>query len=158
MPGRCIIYRKHYSLFQRHREMSATEAPEIVSPSPDWENHITEIVDATTTVGTVKLVDEASVEDCTFSLVEGKEDILLLLDKQNRVAGMCDTWYDETDYIPNEMKDQDGAVLHPETGEPLFEFKMTNSDYIPDGVYREYRYLPEHGNLQQTYNVTVDWY
>jgi len=122
------------------------------------EATIQKAVDSVHEVGSVRLIDESTADHYVFKLVEGQGETLLLMDKRKKVVGMCSEWYDDSDTIPEEHKDQDGIVQHPETQEPLMEFRLHEFPYLCDGTYREYRYLEDHGNLQATHAVDLEWF
>ena len=71
---------------------------------------------------------------------------------KNKVAGIVRDWYDDDDSIPIELKNKDGQVINEE-GEPLEEYKIFNNTSLKPGIYRTYKFLTDHGNLQKTYYV-----
>ena len=116
-----------------------------------------EQIDRIEHVARVRLVDEKTLDSYEFSLIEGNGDTFLLMDKRSKIVGMCGEWYDDSDTIPNDLKDSDGIVLHPDTQDQLMEFRVHKFPHLPDGIYREFHYLPDHGNLQATQAVEVEW-
>jgi len=161
---RFFIQAKHYSQLQGNMDLSG--AAEIKSSSPmllsmsnctsksdtidtidTKESYLAAIqdqIDQIIQVAQVRLVDEKTLDYYDFSLIEGRGDTFLLMDKRSKIVGMCGEWYDDSDHIPDDLKDSDGIVLHPETQDQLMEFRLHEFPHLAKGIYREFHYLPDH--------------
>jgi hypothetical protein len=67
-----------------------------------------------------------------------------LYNKNGVVVGYCNSWIDEDLEIPNEFKNNQNMVLHPETGARLTEYFVCSDspyhDLQTDNIYREFKY------------------
>lgn len=75
----------------------------------------------------------------TFMVSENK-----LYNKNGMIVGYCHSWIDEDLEIPNDFKNNENMVLHPETGAHLTEYFVCSDspyhDLQTDIIYREFKY------------------
>lgn len=87
-------------------------------------------------------------------VVEDDDKKILVNHKNNRVMGVYQKWVDPR--VPEGYKNKDGIVVDPDSGGELLEFTLFD---IPNGsparTYREYSYLPDHEELQETHEVEI---
>ena len=74
--------------------------------------------------------------------------------KKKEVAGFVRDWYD--DGIPDYFKNKDGQVID-NFGEPQSEFRIFDNTNIQPGIYRKYKFLYDHGNLQETHSIETSY-
>ena len=126
-------------------------------------NSLTENPLSGETIGSVRIVDDFSNITFTFSMIEkyntsGEGGIYYNLIYNNKLCGRAEDWYDDINQIPNSLKNNDNVVLNPEDNQPILSFIIDSNTHLPKNTYREYQYLEDLGNLQNTNIVAVDYY
>ena len=130
------------------------------------ENAIVDYVDEMIEIGDIELKDNDD-ESQIFSLVKipekinriydiDIETIILSYKKQKcKLVGYVNEWHDTQNELPNYLKNKDNIVTKPDSYEQLEEYQIFDNTYLKEGIYREYIFLEDHGNLQKTYNVNA---
>lgn len=116
----------------------------------------------------LKLVEENRLNNSLFATVKitnvhtQEEQVLRLMNddlgkslvsSNNKVVGEWRDWIEEGEEFPEELRNKDGIVLHPDTRDILYEFVVKDSSRLTNKIYREFDYLHEHGTLQCTNEV-----
>ena len=109
-------------------------------------------------IGNVSIKDEETATTYYFKMyqtygIDGPN--IHLTNKKHEICGQGIDWYDESDDVPDDFK-SDGVVCRPpDYYEPIISFIINGNTPLTNKTYREFRYLEDHGNLQNTNQVKV---
>ena len=108
---------------------------------------------SSSTFAIVRITNVSTQEEQVLRLVDAETIGRALITNTKKIIGRWNEWQDEGDEFSEDIKDKDGIVLSPVTGEPLYEFVVLSDGRIPAKTYREYSYLVDHGTLQYSNEI-----
>ena len=133
--------KKNPGPFLRGKQLNILECPETDLEYSDDEIIVEQPIEKVdTSLKKVTIFNDTFNESAEFLL----DDNGNLLTRTGMICGMYRNWID--DNIPSRYCDEKGNVLCPETGEPIYEYKILDpknilfDDQFPNKIYRSYRY------------------
>ena len=140
-----------------HEETTIEPSPLVTNIEKTVANKVDKQIAEENKIGEVFITDEETTKNYKFNMIE-LDGMIQLINNKGELCGDAEDWEDIDDVIDDEFKNNDNIVLKPDgCGENILSFNINRNTQLSHGTYREYRYLEDHFNLQQTNIVTVEY-